>query len=619
MFEEIYLEVDEEVTSVIEKIKKSAKANIVLSLPRNAVLGQSVVNLKLVHKEAQSNSKEVAIVTSDKVTRNLAERVGFVVYDSVKGISFAGSEKAKSASKAKITEELKPEPAETKNEETSQPLQRARFDSNAKSKEATTGAVAEAAAATSELASAGFVSQSLDVPHADEDVSSVEEVEHDDPEPKQPTAPPLEKSVADPSPSTSRMIPSRGNLRFFRQQKKKAAVLPIVIFLVLIICGLVTAAFMIPSASVKVTVKAQSFEETIKSSVDTEVTSVDVEKAVIPGKSLAIEQVSKSSAKATGKKDKGTKASGTLTLYNGWDSTPRTLAAGATIKAQKSANTFVLTKAVTIPGATSSISGGKAVIVAGQVAATVEASAPGEAYNEGANLTFIIPSIPTAQQDSIYGTSSAAFTGGTSSVVTVVSESDLTKLSENIKSQNKDEAVAEIKKQAGDSIVVDKAIQTLSQDIESSAQAGDEADSVEVTVTGKFSLVTFTKQDQQQLLEKLLASKIPEGQELVTQGDAVTPDTSNYELNLVSEKRLELTNNLKAFTAQKFDQNLVKRTLIGADPKEVQSIVTKNVPTLSVEVEKQPSWWPRLPLLGKKIDISYTYKSESVEATTPSQ
>ncbi len=600
MFEEIYLEVDEEVTSVIEKIKKSKKPNIVLVLPRNAVLGQSVVNLKLVYKEAIASAKEVALVTTDKVTHSLAERVGFVVYDSAKGISFntaAGTAKSAQKAEKESEESTKPEKTEEPDEEElaveEVPLNRNRFD---------TKPIAPAAAVSEEVVSDAVAEESV--------AEMVESAEPEDTkanheEPK--SEPAAAHTYAAPK---TPMIPSRGNLRFFRQQKKKAALVPIIVGAVILLSGGVGAAYALPSASVKVVVKAQPFNDTVKSNIDVDATSVDVEKATMPGKVVALEQVTKSTAKATGKKDKGTKASGTVTVYNGWDSNARSFPAGTTIKAKKSGNTFVLTKAIDVPGATSTISGGKAVVVAGHVDVAVEATSPGEAYNESAT-TFTINSVSAAQQDSIYASSSTAFTGGSSKVVTVISGSDISTLTNNVKNQNKDEAVAEIKKQAADSVVIDKAIQTVSQDVATSAEEGDEADSVEVTVTGKFSLITFTQKDQQELLEKVLATKIPEGQSLVTQGDGVSPDTSNYELNLVSEKRLELTNNLKAFTADTFDQNAIRRSLIGEFPKNVQSKVSKDVPVLSVDVSRQPSWWPILPLLGKKINLEITYKTSS--------
>lgn len=72
----IYLEIDEEVTSVIDKIRKTEFTDIVLVVPKDASISQSVVNLKLIKRKAEELNKNLSIVTQDKVARNLAGKVG---------------------------------------------------------------------------------------------------------------------------------------------------------------------------------------------------------------------------------------------------------------------------------------------------------------------------------------------------------------------------------------------------------------------------------------------------------------------------------------------------------------------------------------------------------------
>lgn len=72
----IYLEIDEEVTSVIDKIRKTEFTDVVLVVPKDASISQSVVNLKLIKRKAEELNKNVSLVTQDKVARNLASKVG---------------------------------------------------------------------------------------------------------------------------------------------------------------------------------------------------------------------------------------------------------------------------------------------------------------------------------------------------------------------------------------------------------------------------------------------------------------------------------------------------------------------------------------------------------------
>ncbi len=596
MYEEIYLEADEEVTSAIEKIKKSKKKNVALSLPRNAVLGQSIVNLKLVYREAAALGKQVALVSPDKVTRNLAERIGFLVQDSMSRISFPKMEKDEGSADSEA--ETKPTP------KSSTPAK------NLDDKE-----IVEPASAP--LQAAGFSSQSIN----EEEDPTPPENEESEPEQKEESEPetlPLEPEPSKPEPAQAAaktyqrdpggMIPTRGNLRYVRHGKRRPFWIPLAIGVGLIIIGGIALAIMVPQAAVKITIAAQPFNETVNSAVDTEATAIDAEKAVIPGKVIDVSQVTKATAKATGKKDIGQKATGTVTMVNEWDSLSHTYAAGTKIKA-KNGNEFVLTADVTVPGASSTVSAGQSVIIGGKKTVTVEAVVPGESYNN-APTTFTIPSLSAAQQDKIYATSDQAFTGGSSNTVTVVSQSDLDKLTENLKTQNHDDGLAEVKKQAGEAVLLDKAIQITGQEVAIAAAVDSQTDTIEGTMTGKFHAIVFSTQDQKQLLEKLLANKIPQGQNLVTEGDGVTFDTTQFDLNLVTDKRLELTNNLKAFTVINFDQNRIRRSLIGESPAAAQAIVDKIVSTQKVESHISPSWWPRLPYLASRLKIEYTYRAK---------
>ncbi len=634
MFDEIYLEADEEVTSAIDKIKKSQKPHLVLVLPRGAMLGQSIVNLKLVYKEASAHDKEVALVTTDKTTRSLAERIGFMVYDNPKNVAFSAKAKEKEVRSKEKEEKVedKPEEAPEEKKPDDKPLTRERFDAKQEegSKEKEESKEAE-----------GFVTQPVAAAAAVEAAESVEaaaQISHDadiaaelpeEAEPKEPTRTkgPIildedealeeekvmtKKPLHEPSPvkpgGANPMVPTRGNLRFFRQQKKRALWMPLLIVLVILVAGAASAAFMVPHAQMAITALANPFQETVQSTVDTTATAIDPNNAIIPGKVLTVTQQTKSSAKATGKKDMGTKATGSVTIYNGWDSQSHTFAAGTTITSKSGLN-FVLTEGATVPGAASVISNGAATIVPGKVAATVEASSAGDGYN-AAPTTFTIPTIPSSQQNSIYASSTAAFTGGTSNVVTIVTDSDISKLTDAVKAQNQTDAVAAIKSQAADRIVIDKAIQTASQDVTTSVKSGDQADSVEVTVNGTFKVITFTKADQQQLLNKVLANKIPDGQVLVTQGDGVTPDTSSYDLNLVSDTKLELTNNLKAFTITKYDPDLIRHSLVGTSASEAQTIVQRSLADAKVKTTISPARWPRLPFKASNITLTFSYEAK---------
>ncbi len=598
MFDEILLETDEEVTSAIEKIKKSKSSNVALVLPRNAVLGQSIVNLKLVFRQAAEMDKTVAIVSPDRVTRNLADRVGFAVSEVASAVDFPdlpAVKPTKSDDQASKTEKpVEPAPVE---------IAKKRFDNK---KTEPTNKETEEEPEDSSTGDDELDDKESSAESSDPDVDIDESGDFEKPA-ERVAAATTSASTSAPHRTGGGMIPTRGNLRMYRNQKKRPMLIISAVLVGIGIAGLALAAVIVPSAKVTITVEAQPFSDRVTSTVSTEATALDVEKGVLPGKLQTVTLDTKVSAKATGKKDQGTNASGTVTILNAWDSLPHTFPAGTTVTA-KNGNQYTTKTEVTVGGATSTISNGTSVIIPGQKEVAVVAAAPGDSYNVGAT-SFTIPSLPKAQQEKIYATSSAAISGGTSKIVGVVTADDIAKLTDAAKLQNKTEATAKLKTDLKEEVVVEKAIQTASQDVKSSAAADAVADSVEVTVTGKFGVITFKANDQKELVQKLVSTKIPQGQTLVTSGDGIDIDTSQFEVNLVTDVKIELINNIKAFTVNGFDENQIRRLLVGVKPTNdaVVAIVKTKIPAQKAEMSVTPSWWPRLPLWSEKIKLELKY------------
>jgi len=79
----IYVEIDEEVTSIFDRIKNIRKKEILLVVPRKSILFQSMVNLKILKKKLAERKKKLVIVTTDRNGRHLAEKAGLTVMSRV--------------------------------------------------------------------------------------------------------------------------------------------------------------------------------------------------------------------------------------------------------------------------------------------------------------------------------------------------------------------------------------------------------------------------------------------------------------------------------------------------------------------------------------------------------
>ncbi|MFO7807199.1 MAG: hypothetical protein R6V40_02125, partial [Candidatus Moraniibacteriota bacterium] len=72
----IYIDTDEEITAIIEKIKIEPASELFLVVPKDAMLLQGVVNLKLLKKEADKLNKKIVLVTSDKYAKKVIQHLG---------------------------------------------------------------------------------------------------------------------------------------------------------------------------------------------------------------------------------------------------------------------------------------------------------------------------------------------------------------------------------------------------------------------------------------------------------------------------------------------------------------------------------------------------------------
>lgn len=74
----LYIEIDDEITTVYDRLKKLKQKRIAMVFPKRAILLESVVNLKILKKKYDELEKEVMIICSDLHGRNLAEKAGIL-------------------------------------------------------------------------------------------------------------------------------------------------------------------------------------------------------------------------------------------------------------------------------------------------------------------------------------------------------------------------------------------------------------------------------------------------------------------------------------------------------------------------------------------------------------
>lgn len=550
MDEIIYLEPDEEITSVIDKIKNSKTNSLGLVVPREATILQSVVNLRLLSREAGFLGKDIAIVTTDRIGQNLASQVGLVVYNSI------------SEQKPKfVPASPKPEPSEM-----------------------------------IEIDAAEISKLDKQPPR---DVS----VHHFQEKRKEKSFMPSKafevKTVQDKV-SHNTGLASLSSVQKNKDVKiLKKLLWPIIAILLILI--LISTYLLLPKAEAVVSVPSDDFPKTLTFTVSSGVKTEDLTNSIVPGTFIESSADKEEKFSTTGKKTIGDKAHGTITIENHLDTNGHAFSAGT--KLSSSSKTFLTKQAVTVPGA--GVSGGN--IVPGSIKVEIEAENPGADYNVKAGR-FTILGLSANQQDKLYGTSTDAMTGGMSKEVQVVSADDYNNAKNKIITELSVAVDTDFAKKIKDQKVLDKAILKPDPNITSSANIDQEAADFTMKVTYKEQTMVFDYGQVKDFLTQILQTTAPADKMIgIPDEDSMglAVDKTDYD-----KGNLNLTANVAAKISPKIDTEKLKSAITGKSESDAVNYLQSQAGVKKAEINLWPViWFKKLPVLESHVKITVQYVS----------
>lgn len=569
----IYLEPDEEITSVVDKLGEAKEKSLGLVIPKGAAILQSVVNLKLLKKEAEKSGKEIAIITADKIGRNIAAQVGLTVYESTK-------------SREPISIQPKPEiprDEELEIDDTSVIRHEEKAEKIKQPEESE-----EIETPTSKEEEREVLPRGITVKRYDEGQNLKPKVEIKNVE----ESPRTEKQQ---SPARKRPLPSPLSRKIF---------LLGIPLLLIILGGIFLGYLLLPKATATLIIGAEDFSADSEITVDKAIDKIDQDKKAISGQEIEAESSDKKSFSATGKKNVGTKASGILTLYNSWDSAAQNFPAGTKFISSDGKN-FSSTADAAIPGATTALKEGQIVTTAGKTTVNVEAEQAGEDYNVAAGH-FTIASLPKDKQAKIYGESAAAMSGGTSKQVTILAENDIAKGKEDLSQELYAKNLDELKKKTKDLRLLESAVSNQIVDAKPSAKVGDEMENFELEVKTKSKALIFSDKNYRDLVIVLAKQNVPQGKDLMVSGqDEITTAVSN--LNIANGTML-LKGQLKTKVGAQIEENEIKNKIAGRNIDEAKEILESLALVKEAQIKTKPSWLKKIPSREKNIAIKIEYK-----------
>lgn len=527
--EVIYLEAEAEITEAIDKLRVIDGKSVQIVVPGRSNLLQSVVNLKLLKKAAKDHNKELILVTNDKTATNLAGKVGLAVAASV-GASAMIPQAPQNEPEPDIIEPVA-RPQSSPNSSSNQPK-----------------------------------SESIK-PSSDE-------------------GPVMSKRAIgeDKKPSGKGKKPKVPNFDSFQKKMWLVGGLVGVVLFILILV------YFVQPVTAIVTANAQKKAIEAAFTLSPNSASSNPADGIIAAKETSLNKDYTANFTATGKKDVGTKASGSASIKNCEDSDSRSLPAGSKLVA--SGKTFVSTAAATIPGGDFSNGGQTCDSTAASV--SIAAEQPGDSYNLS-NASFTV----TGQSSRISG--SGTTTGGTSKTVTIVTQADIdgakNKMLEGAQDSAKNELFDKAKK---DNVVFEKTFKAEEVSFSSSVPAGGEANNGSVSAKYKYSVLSATKKDLDSLLNEKIKGDLPSNFEIYDNGLSGIKYTK---ISANSNGQYDVEANTTAYIGEKIDKSALAKKLAGKNKKEAADIAKSFNPSIKNTIINGWPLVPNMPLLSGNIKI----------------
>jgi hypothetical protein len=563
--EVIYVDPEDDITSVIDKVKLGSGKVVAIVPGKRLGALQSAVNLRLLQRAAQAIDRKLVIVSEDKSLMKIAGGVGIYMAKNLQtrpAVPLIDDAPSRTSETEEIpTEDIaslkKKIQAEAASSEDENNVIEEEIEDNAK-KMAAQSAATEKQKKIIEKAK-------------EEQEDKIKELE--------------KKEEAKKAKKAKEAEP---DINKFRKKVIAASLV-----LLLLLSGFIWAILQKPSAVVIIRSQTSNYQYAQSWVLDPGVDSDATQKSFKTKEYKGEENLS-ADFSATGEKDIGERATGQVTIINCNDSAI-SIASGAAFAAN--GKNYLSNGAVNIPGSNFFSSGqckedGKATV-------SVTAVQSGESFNQPA-AAYQIAGSPTS-----VSASGSAMTGGSTNVVKIVQQSDIDAAKQKLAAQN----TADYKNKL--SVTVDKNYQiiedsfNLSQsDASSNVQAGQQAPGGKVEMKINYSLQAYSKDELKTLISKAV------NQEIAATNQKIYESSSNK-----GELSLSLDNERSSSGAKKYKVSMLLSTGPAINEEELKAkLVSRKKGEITTELESikgvsrvdvsiSPFWKQKTPSDPAKITI----------------
>lgn len=665
MHQTFYIDIDEEITSIVERLRKSTAQEVVIVVPKRALLIQSIINLKLLKKEADELNKRIIIVTQDKFGKLMIEKTGIAVeqrLDDIGGEEMAVPEKAKNNDNRSI-EHFDPE-ARPKGENRLDKMGSPGFfdsDNPRKQKEnirpdenvqttdvnseklTNTELVTDIGVSIKGRKRSGFeggqekvdslgMIRSLDIKQRSSDDFDRKEVapvkslygakersgrkskigsgffsQEKLPE-KQEGRDIFESEMASgakngaATQADSAREEKDSDYKKVNLSKKSWKFFSIFGSIAVLGISLSAAYLFLPKAKVTIFSKTKITSTDLEIKADAKSGSVNFEEKTIPARVISDSSEISDNFDATGSRGASShKARGTITIYNEFSAAAQPLVA-TTRFLSEGGKLFRLVSSVNVPGITAVGSESKP----GAIEAEVVADEAGEEFNIGPSK-FSIPGFQNSgieKYAKIYAKSFKVMTGGGTGGETVktVTDADISSAKNRALSEINSKIKEKLKMEAGEGyVVLDESMNFGDPVYKISNSSGDSANNFTVDLKLEAKAIVFREADLKDVLEKIIGQSIGSDKKIIE--DSITQEFGKAEADFTNAV-LKIKAHAGAKIAPILDLDLIKKGLLGKGRPELEVYLRPYSDIARVEVEYWPAFISgRIPQYGSRVEI----------------
>ncbi len=557
----IYIDVDDEITAIIDKVRGSHEKIIALVLPKRATVLQSIVNMKLLKRTADEAKKHLVLITSETGLLPLAGSVGMYVAKTLQS-----KPEIPHASAAHDAEEQEEAVSMADDLDTSKPV--------AEHMRHTPSSVVRPTAADA----------------VDDDAIELDNATPD----SKATSPILGANAAASAKKSKKggkgfKIPDFNKFRVWGV----IAGVAVVVFIFMWYIGFVV----MPSADVSVKTDSTAIQTTLDVRLNTAATAVNTTNGTVPAQSQETQKTVTQQGEATGQKDKGTKATGTIQFYNcnqldTLGGTDRTIPAGTGVST--GGLTFITTQDVSVPPSNFTGATCKKNKLSSSIG--IVAQNAGDKYNISAT-TYTVAS------SSDMGGSGSATAGGTSNIVKIVTQADIDNVKQKITSQD----TAAIKKELQQGLVgkgmyaVLDSFANKDPEIITNVHVNDEASTVTVTQKTTYTMLGAKQDDLKKLVSNAVNKKIDQSKQQILDYGL---DTASFQTQPVQGTTTQAAMSTTAVAGTDINVENIKKQIAGKKSSDAKDIIGKYPGVTSVTVNYSPFWVSSIPKKTSKITVT---------------